>query len=147
MLLVFNWRLWCALAGLFFLGLVGCRTSSSSGTSAYSHGRDQLAQAPEPLSQETPDANNPRAQASLELTKQGIEQYQQGQVDDAMNTFERAASLFPGNGENYYWLAEAWLHKGNAEQALEYHRLARRHLSRESTWGDRLQTQQDSIGQ
>jgi hypothetical protein len=40
--------------------------------------------------------------------------------DEAVRTLERAVNLHPTNGGNYYYLAEAWLMKGNVRQAREF---------------------------
>jgi len=65
--------------------------------------------------------------------------------DEAIRTLERAVNLHPANGGNYYYLAEAWLLKGNVRQAAEFHRLAEMSLRDNSEWKSRLRAQQEAI--
>ncbi len=87
------------------------------------------------------DRPGPRAQASLELTSQGRRLLLGGQVDEAISLLERATGLNPDNGRAYYWLAEAWLSKGNPSQALEYHHQAWLRLHSRQAWDGRLRDQ------
>lgn len=89
-----------------------------------------------------PAKPTPRALASLNLGEEGRKLYQAGQIDAAISTLERASALNPMNGQNYYWLAEAWLKKGDRGQALQYHRQALRHLAGDAGWRLRLEEQQ-----
>jgi tetratricopeptide (TPR) repeat protein len=66
------------------------------------------------------------------------------QLDDAISLFERAVSLNPMNGENYYYLSEAWLAKGDRTQAKEFNHLAGRYL-KEAVWAAKLAEQQERI--
>jgi len=68
-----------------------------------------------------------------------------GQTEDAMSALERAVNLDPSNGQNYYYLAEAWLRKGNPQQAWEFNRLAAMYLRDETAWTDRVNTQKERI--
>jgi tetratricopeptide (TPR) repeat protein len=68
-----------------------------------------------------------------------------GKVDEAINTLERAVSLYPSNGKNYYYLAEAWLRKGNVAQAREWNRLAGMYLAEDSEWSPRVYEQRERI--
>ena len=65
--------------------------------------------------------------------------------DDAIEILERAMSLNPTNGENYYYLAEAWLQKGNVKQAEEYNHLAGMYLDRDQKWVARIEAQAKKI--
>jgi predicted Zn-dependent protease len=87
----------------------------------------------------------PREVASLHLTEQGQTLLESGKVDDAINTLERAVSLYPSNGKNYYYLAEAWLRKGNVTQAREWNRLAGMYLAGDSEWSPRVYEQRGRI--
>lgn len=89
-----------------------------------------------------PAKPTPRAMASLNLGEEGRKLYMAGRLDAAISTLERASSLNPMNGQNYYWLAEAWLQKGDRGQALQYHRQALRHLVGDPGWRLRLEEQQ-----
>lgn len=87
-----------------------------------------------------------RVTASLSLTEQGRQLLAQGQTDAAISTLERASSLNPSGGQNYYWLAQAWLIKGDPAQAAIYHRQARRYLNADPAWGTRLNQQARALG-
>jgi hypothetical protein len=101
-------------------------------------------QPPEPAPAPSPKAN-PRAQASLDITEQGRQLLLGGQVDEAISVLERATGLNPDNGQAYYWLAEAWLKKGNPSQALENHHQAWLRLRGQSAWSGRLRGQRIRI--
>jgi predicted Zn-dependent protease len=101
---------------------------------------------PEETPRETP---SPRAIASLELLKRGRLLIEAGKPDEAIRYLERAVNLYPGRGENYYYLAEAWLMKGNASQASEYNTLATVHFKGDPEWIKRIAFQKkliDKIG-
>lgn len=101
-------------------------------------------QPPEPAPAPSPKAS-PRAQASLDITEQGRQLLLGGQVDEAISVLERATGLNPDNGQAYYWLAEAWLKKGNPSQALENHHQAWLRLRGQSAWSGRLRQQRIRI--
>jgi len=92
-----------------------------------------------------PQDDSPRAVASLRLTEQARVLLESGKVDDAITTLERAMNVNPSNGQNYYYLAEAWLKKGNSSQAREFNRLAAMYLKDEPGWTSRVQDQQERI--
>jgi predicted Zn-dependent protease len=118
-----------------------------------------LAACPKPLLQETPsDAEesvmaeeaakeNPRVVASLQLTDQGRRLVEDGKPDNAIRVLEQAVSLNPANGQNYYYLAEAWLAKGSAAQAKEFNQLAEIHLKEDREWMIRVAKQADRIAE
>ena len=54
-------------------------------------------------------------------------------------------NLNPSNGQNYYYLAEAWLKKGNLTQATELNRLASIYLEDEPEWINRVNNQKERI--
>lgn len=88
---------------------------------------------------------SPRAVASLRLTEQARVLLEAGKVDEAITTLERAINIHPSNGQNYYYLAEAWLRKGNAPQATEFNRLAAMYLKDDPSWMSRVKDQQERI--
>ena len=90
---------------------------------------------------------NPRAVASLQLTDQGRRLLADKQPDKAIRVLEQAVSLHPTNGQNYYYLAEAWLMKGFADQAKEFNQLAEIHLKEDSRWMIRVGRQADRIAE
>lgn len=91
------------------------------------------------------DHASPRAQASSQLTAEGRMLLESGQVDDAIGMFERSIGVDPTNGQNYYYLAEAWLMKGNAAQAAEFNRLAGLYLQHDSAWMTQVMEQKERI--
>jgi len=94
---------------------------------------------PEPV-----EPADPRHEASLQLTNQGRILIQQKRYDDAIRALERAISLYPQNGESYYYMAEAWLAKGSFKQAGEFNRLAGMYLENQD-WSSRLDRQSSEI--
>ncbi|MEN6320882.1 MAG: tetratricopeptide repeat protein [Syntrophaceae bacterium] len=87
----------------------------------------------------------PRELASLHLTDQGRILLEKGKYDDAISVLERAVSLSASNGKNYYYLAEAWLRKGNGTQAREWNRLAEMYLAGDQEWLRRVHNQRERI--
>jgi len=69
-----------------------------------------------------------------------------GKVDDAIVTLERAINVNPSTGQSYYYLAEAWLKKGNLSQAAEFNRLAAMYLREDPDWINRVDDQREKIG-
>ncbi|UCF93816.1 MAG: tetratricopeptide repeat protein [Desulfobacterales bacterium] len=70
---------------------------------------------------------------------------ERGQPDDAIRVLEQAINLNTTNGENYYYLAEAWLMKGNLGQAAEFNRLAEIYLEQDPQWSPRVRRQRERI--
>lgn len=91
------------------------------------------------------ESPSPRALASLRLTEQGRLLLEAGKPDEAIRVLERAISLHSTSGQNYYYLAEAWLLKGNITQARECNRLASLYLEEEPEWRARVMAQRDRI--
>ncbi len=96
---------------------------------------------------EDPPVNNqsPMALAALNFSEQGQAYLKNRKPDEAIRALERAVNLNPKNGENYYYLAEAWLMKGNAVQAREFNRLAEMYVKAGPEWIQRIQSQKDRI--
>ena len=91
------------------------------------------------------DQPGPRALASLGLTEQGRLLLERGNPDDAISMLERAVSLNPTNGINYFYLSEAWLMKGDTLQADEFNRLATIYLREDSEWIAKAREQEQRI--
>ena len=87
----------------------------------------------------------PRALASLRLTEQGKLLLESGKPDDAISVLERAINMNPTNGQNYYYLSEAWFLKGNISQAQEFNRLADLYLKGEPEWVQKVIRQREQI--
>lgn len=92
-------------------------------------------------------SKDPRLAASLQLTDQGRRLIEAHKPDNAIRVLEQAVSLYPTNGRNYYYLAEAWLMKGSANQAREFNNLAEIHLKKDRAWMIRVAKQADRIAE
>jgi len=103
----------------------------------------QPAPTPPPAPPKAPPS--PQELASLHLTDQARNLLESGRTDQAIALLERAVSLNPNNGENYYYLAEAWLRKNNIDQATEFNLLAEDYLGSDSRWAGKLLEQRDRI--
>jgi len=99
-----------------------------------------------PTSEEVAE-ENPRAVAALQLTEQGRRLLEDRKPDKAIRVLEQAVSLNSSNGQNYYYLSEAWLMKGSTAQAKEFNHLAEIHLKEDSTWMIRVAQQADRIAE
>ena len=91
------------------------------------------------------DSSAPRAVASLRLTEQARLLIDSGKPDDAISTLEKAININPGNGQNYFYLAEAWIMKGNKAQALEFNRIAENYLNNDRSWAIKVRRQKEGI--
>ncbi len=87
----------------------------------------------------------PRDQASLNLMDKAMVFLDENRPDESIRTLEKAVTISPGRGENYYYLAEAWLMKGNYSQAKEYNSLAAIYLKDDARWMDRVEEQKIRI--
>ena len=88
---------------------------------------------------------DPRVVASLQLTEQGRRLLEAGKSDRAIRVLEQAISLDSNNGQNYYYLAEAWLLKGVTSEAKKFNQLAEIHLKDNSQWMERVIHQPNRI--
>ncbi|MFH0812794.1 MAG: tetratricopeptide repeat protein [Pseudomonadota bacterium] len=160
LLIVFFWLLWSVMAGC-------TRTASLPSPSPYppppppSPPKTVTIPSPppppptSPPKPETPsipgeqlkpeERPTPRVVASLQLTEQGRKLLEIKKVDDAIEVLERAMSLNPANGQNYYYLAEAWFIKGNIKQAEEFNHLASIYLEGDQGWMVRIIAQKNRI--
>jgi len=126
------------------LALSGCAAPILAPPSLPPESRLPPPQGAEELSK-TPAQPSPRVLASLQLTDRGRMLLERGKTDDAISLLERAVSLHPANGENYYYLAEAWLVKGNRAQAEEFNHLAGTYLKEDSHWMEKVLGQRKRI--
>ena len=126
--------------GVLSLALAGCAAGISTPAPVPAHA---------PSAHEEPgrsaDQPSPRALASLGLTEQGRLLLERGNLDDAISILERAVSLNPTNGVNYYYLSEAWLLKEDTAQAEEFNRLAAIYLREDGVWTARVMEQGKKI--
>lgn len=109
--------------------------------------KPMLNQAQQSASDQRAAEENPRAMAALQLTDQGRRLLEDRQPDKAIRVLEQAVSLNPLNGQNYYYLAEAWLMKGAVDQAKEFNQLAGIHLKDDSEWLIRVARQANQIAE
>lgn len=91
---------------------------------------------PSPPSAESKTASPPapRTIASLRLTEQARALIESKAPDPAIRLLEKAIAIDPDNGRNYYLLAEAYLMKGDAGQALSFNRLAEIYIGKDDDW-------------
>ena len=83
--------------------------------------------------------------ASRHLTEEARRLLETGKPDEAIRTLERAVNLSPTNGQNFYYLSEAWMMKKDIRQAEEFNRLAARYLKDDSMWVARVSQQAERI--
>jgi predicted Zn-dependent protease len=81
----------------------------------------------------------------LQLTEEARLLLQNNKPDEAIRALEKAVNLNPSYGRNYFFLAEAWLMKGNVSQAKEFNNLAALYLGDDSEWRSRLKAQEQKI--
>ena len=109
--------------------------------------KGEPAEAEETTTSEAAAEENPRVVAALQLTDQGRRLLEDRKPDRAIRALEQAVSLDSNNGQNYYYLSEAWLMKGSAAQAKEFNQLAEIHLKEDSAWMIRVAQQADRIAE
>ena len=88
---------------------------------------------------------SPRETAALQLTKQGRKFLEEGSLDNAISMLERAITLNPTNSGICYYLAEAWIGKGNYEHAREFNKLAGLYLGKNTEWMNKIREQKNKI--
>ena len=144
---------WVTLLGL----LAGCSTTGRSGPTGPSAPPPPIERRPEPVAQQSADVAasgevnsptgraSPQATAAAALIRQARKMIDARRWDAALTRLERAASINPRDGAGHYWLAEVWRAKGDADQALEHHRLAKRYLAGRADWASRLARQADKL--
>ena len=127
--------------GGFGFGVLGCAqvTSTTSTQPSWSRHNQTVETGT------TPVKPSPRAVASLRLIDQGRLFLESGNPDHAIRLYEQALNLDPANGQNYYYLSEAWIMKGNIAQAAEFNRLAAIYLEDDAKWMDRVMQQRERI--
>jgi len=88
---------------------------------------------------------SPREKASLQLTEEGRQLLAEDKPDHAIRLLEQAIGLNPDNGQCYYYLAEAWLQKGNPSEARQFNSLAKNYLKKDNAWKTLVANQADKI--
>jgi Tfp pilus assembly protein PilF len=97
------------------------------------------------IAREETRQRSPREKASLQLTEEGRQLLEEDKPDHAIRILEQAISLNPDNGQCYYYLAEAWLQKGNFSEAKQFNSLAKNFLNKDKSWNTRVANQADKI--
>ena len=92
-----------------------------------------------------PGKSAPRVVASLKLTEQARLLIESKRPDEAISILEKAMNIDANNGQNYYYLAEAWIIKGNKAQAVEFNRMAGLYLKSDEAWKLKVQQQKGRI--
>ncbi len=86
-----------------------------------------------------------RTKAAGEFRQRACRFLENRKPDDAINLLERAISLDPKEGRNYYYLSRAWLMKRNTAQAIEFNNLAEIYLGESDEWHQKIENQKKSI--
>ena len=97
------------------------------------------------IAREETRQQSPREKASLQLTEEGRQLLAEDKPDQAIRLLEQAISLNPDNGRCYYYLAEAWLQKGNFSEARQFNSLAENYLKKDKDWKTLVANQADKI--
>ncbi len=92
-------------------------------------------------------APSPKTLASLNLVQQARELLERGRPGESIRVLERALRIDPGNGQSAFYLAEAWIMKGDLAQAEAFHRVASSQLSGSPDWAARLRDQGRRLNQ
>nr|NJM04732.1 tetratricopeptide repeat protein [Desulfobacula sp.] len=159
----FKW----AAVGMALIFLTGCSilapkpVPEKPGVSRHPPPKESPAPAPKPVEKppepkplpskkEKPAAppvneQSPMALAAVTFSQQGQAYLKNKKPDEAIRALERAVNLNPRNGENYFYLAEAWIMKGNATQAKEFNHLAEIYMKADPEGLGRVQTQKERI--
>lgn len=151
------WLCCCLLSG-FAVFMTGCATKVAVPAPVYDARKPEIAPVPErpevPVHKPEsvppvpkPKPPTPQELASLQLCDQGRRLLKEGRVDEAISVLERAVGLNPNDGQNYYYLAEAWIVKGDMRQASEFNRLAGLYLRQDAGWMRRVSEQWKRIQQ
>ncbi len=98
--------------------------------------------APPAAAGQSPDS---RGLAAYSLIQEAYRLLKNGHADAAIRVLERAVGLNPADGPGYFYLAEAWLQKGNSELAARFNDLARLYLRGDTVWAQRASLQKERI--
>jgi cytochrome c-type biogenesis protein CcmH/NrfG len=129
----------------FIMVFTGCAFTVFKATPKESRQTHQQAEKQEKSDQSS--GLSPRAVAALQLTEQGRIFLENQRPDEAIRILERALSLNPDNGRNYYYIAEGWLMKGNMGQAAQFNRLAEIYLKDDNEWLQKVILQKKRIAE
>jgi len=150
-----NRRLWVKLiAALALLWSTGCgRSLLDAPAAVHRHTpneesaplTERVGTPPSPSGMMPETRPSPQARAALELQQQARTALNAKRPETAIRILEQALALSPQNGANYYYLADAWLLKGDRRKAGEFNRLAAIYLRGQPSWTRRLERQRRRI--
>jgi len=86
-----------------------------------------------------------REKAAGEFRQRACRFLENSKPDDAIHLLERAISLDPREGRNYYYLSSAWMMKRNKIQADEFNKLAEMYLGETEEWNRKIEDQRKRI--
>ena len=132
------------LSGVF-ISSFGCSTMPPESAPPLEQLPEPHSPVPEPEERNHINGPAPRTIASLRLTEQARLLIELKRPDEAIRILERALNIDPQNGQNYYFLAEAWIIKGNKMQALEFNRMAELYLAADNSWMIKILQQKERI--
>lgn len=125
--------------------MLGCGTGAPLRREPPQTFPSQTESVPDAATPSAPQRQNPRATAALTLSEQAKTLLAQNEPDQAIRVLEQAINLHPEQGAPYYYLAEAWLQKGNYDQAMEFNRLASLYFIDDILWSQRIASQKNRI--
>ncbi|MFW6284368.1 MAG: tetratricopeptide repeat protein [Desulfosalsimonas sp.] len=110
---------------------------------------DETIDKPAPETRDAPDDSGQgkdyRVAASHNLTRQGQELIQKKEYDRAIRVLERAVGIHPGDGQGYFYLAQAWLGKKDFNRAARFNEMAILYLRDDPAWQKRAREQKEKI--
>lgn len=92
-------------------------------------------------------AREHRRTAAEQLIEQGRQELKKDRAEAAMRSFERAIQIHPDGCVPYYYMAEAWLQKGDVRRALQFNQLALSRADQDPYWKNRIREQQIKLKQ
>jgi tetratricopeptide (TPR) repeat protein len=132
------------LLGVLLLGL-GCAALPPEPATPLTQEPEFRAPPPSQEPTDTIQGPAPRTVASFKLTEQAQYLISTNKPDEAIRILERSLNIDPNNGLTYYYLAEAWILKGDKIQAIEFNRLAGIYLGEDAVWLDKVRIQKEHI--
>ena len=143
MLKVFK-KVFCLSVGSLIFGF-GCAAFSPESGTSINRPPERHSAITYPEKSDHVKEQTPSALASLRLTEQASLLIDSKKPDEAIRTLEKSLNINPGNGRSYYFLAEAWILKGNKKQAIEFNRMAGIYLEKDTIWIRKVLDQKQRI--
>ena len=92
-----------------------------------------------------PRSASPGDKASIRLVEAGMKQMNDGNLDDAEQTFEQALRVSPTNGRPYYYLGVIAAKQKNYDRGLSFLSQAETYLRDDSFWMSQVYMQEGMI--